>query len=64
MSSLMQYLIQQTKEFHDRVDEVEDSVEDLTDKIAVLEYNILKELRILRSEIQELYEEEDYEDVE
>lgn len=65
MSSLMQYLMQQTAEFHSRVDGVEESLIELTDKIAVLEYNILKDLRIVRQELSELYiEEENNEDSE
>lgn len=64
MSTLMQYLMQQTKEFHERVDSTEEYLSDLQDKIAVLEYNILRELQSIRKEIRELYEEEDYEDVE
>ena len=59
MSSLMQYLMQQTQEFNQRVDEVQESVTNLEDKIAVLEYNIVKELRLLRQEIDKLYIEED-----
>ena len=65
MSSLMQYLMQQTAEFHTRIDGVEESLTELTDKIAVLEYNILKDLRIVRQELSELYiEEENNEDSE
>ena len=65
MSTLMQYLMQQTKEFHERVDGVEESLSKLTDKIAVLEYNILRDLRLLRKDVSELYvEEEEYEDSE
>ena len=63
MSSLMQYLLQQTNEFNERVDDIEESISDLTDKLAVFEYNILRELRIVRKELTELYEEEDYENV-
>ena len=59
MSSLMQYLMQQTAEFHTRIDGVEESLIDLTDKIAVLEYNILRDLRRVRQELSELYVEED-----
>jgi peptidoglycan hydrolase CwlO-like protein len=59
MSSLMQYLMQQTQEFNQRVDEVQESVTNLEDKIAVLEYNIVKELRLLRQELDRLYIEED-----
>ena len=64
MSNLMQYLIQQTHEFNERVDTVEESVTDLLDKLAVTEYNIIRELRIVRKELKELYEEEGYEDLE
>ena len=64
MSILMQYLIQQTHEFNERVDTVEESVTDLLDKLAVTEYNIIRELRIVRKELKELYEEEGYEDLE
>jgi peptidoglycan hydrolase CwlO-like protein len=56
--------MQQTKEFHERVDTTEETLVDLQDKIAVLEYNILRELRTIRKEIRDLYEEEDYEDSE
>ena len=59
MSGLMQYLIQQTAEFHTRIDGVEESLIDLTDKIAVLEYNILRDLRRVRQELSELYVEEE-----
>ena len=59
MSSLMQYMMQQTQEFHQRVDGVQESIVELKDKIAVLEYNIVKELRLLRQEIDSLYIEED-----
>ena len=58
MSSLMQYLIQQSHEFHERVDELDETIDKLSDKIAVLEYNILKELRLARQEIDALYEED------
>jgi len=58
MSSLMQYLIQQSHEFHERVDELDETIGELTDKIAVIEYNILKELRLVRQEIDALYEED------
>ena len=64
MSNLMQYLIQQTHEFNERVDTVEESVTDLLDKLAVTEYNIIRQLRIVRKELKELYEEEGYEDLE
>ena len=64
MSNLIQYLIQQTHEFNERVDTVEESVTDLLDKLAVTEYNIIRELRIVRKELKELYEEEGYEDLE
>ena len=59
MSSLMQYLIQQTQEFQERVAEVNGVLSDLQDKIAVTEYNILRELRSIRQELSELYIEED-----
>ena len=59
MSSLMQYLMQQTAEFHQRVDGVEESLTELTDKIAVFEYNILRDLRRVRQELSELYVEEE-----
>ena len=59
MSNLMQYLMQQTQEFNQRVDEVQESMTNLEDKIAVLEYNIVKELRLLRQELDRLYIEED-----
>ncbi len=59
MSSLMQYLIQQTQDFHNRVDEVNEVISDLQDKIAVTEYNILRELRYIRQELSELYIEEE-----
>jgi len=58
MSSLMQYLIQQSHEFHERVDELDETIDKLSDKIAVIEYNILKELRLVRQEIDALYEED------
>ena len=63
MSSLMQYMIQQTHEFNERVDGVDESIRDLTDKLAVIEYNILRELRSIRKELEELYEEEGYENL-
>jgi len=59
MSTLMQYLIQQTKEFQDRVDGVEGYLDNLQDKMAVTEYNILRELRAIRTELNELYVEEE-----
>ena len=59
MSSLMQYMMQQTQEFHQRVDGVQESIVELKDKIAVLEYNIVKELRLFRQELDSLYIEED-----
>jgi len=59
MSSLMQYMMQQTQEFHQRVDGVQESIVELKDKIAVLEYNIVKELRLFRQELDRLYIEED-----
>ena len=55
----MQYLMQQTAEFHQRVDGVEESLTELTDKIAVFEYNILRDLRRVRQELSELYVEEE-----
>ena len=55
----MQYLIQQTQEFHNRVDGVEKHLVDLQDKIAVSEYNIVRELRSIRRELSELYIEEE-----
>ena len=55
----MQYLIQQTQEFQERVAEVNGVLSDLQDKIAVTEYNILRELRSIRQELSELYIEED-----
>ena len=51
--------MQQTAEFHTRVDGVEESLTELTDRIAVLEYNILRDLRIVLQELSELYVEEE-----
>jgi predicted ABC-class ATPase len=51
--------MQQTAEFHQRVDGVEESLTELTDKIAVFEYNILRDLRRVRQELSELYVEEE-----
>ena len=64
MSNLMQYLIQQSKEFHDRVDGTEETLEDMRDEIAVLEYNVLKILKNIQEDIRSEYKEKDNEDVE
>ena len=60
----MQYLIQQSKEFHDRVDGTEQALETMRDEIAVLEYNILKILKSIQEDIRIGYKEKDNEDVE
>ena len=64
MSNLMQYLIQQSKEFHDRVDGTEETLEAMRDEIAVLEYNVLKILKNIQEDIRSEYKEKDNEDVE
>ena len=64
MSSLMQYLIQQSKEFHDRVDGTEETLEAMRDEIAVLEYNVLKILKSIQEDIHISYKENDNEDIE
>ena len=64
MSNLMQYLIQQSKEFHDRVDGTEETLETMRDEIAVLEYNVLKILKGIQEDIRTGYKENDNEDIE
>ena len=64
MSNLMQYLIQQSKEFHDRVDGTEETLEAMRDEIAVLEYNVLKILKNIQEDIRSEYKEKDNEDLE
>jgi len=63
MSNLMQYLIQQSKEFHDRVDGAEERIEELQDDIAVLEYNVLKILKNIQADIRSEYKENGDEDI-
>ena len=64
MSNLMQYLIQQSKEFHDRVDGTEETLEAMRDEIAVLEYNVLKILKNIQADIRTGYKENGNEDIE
>ena len=64
MSNLMQYLIQQSKEFHDRVDGTEQTLEVMRDEIAVLEYNVLKILKNIQEDMHTMYKEKDNEDIE
>ena len=64
MSNLMQYLIQQSKEFHDRVDGTEQTLEVMRDEIAVLEYNVLKILKNIQEDMYTMYKEKDNEDIE
>ena len=63
MSNLMQYLIQQSKEFHDRVDGTEETLEAMRDEIAVLEYNVLKILKNIQEDIRSEYKENGDEDI-
>ena len=60
----MQYLIQQSKEFHDRVDGTEQTLEVMRDEIAVLEYNVLKILKNIQEDMHTMYKEKDNEDIE
>ena len=39
---LTEYLVQQSQEFHRRVDMIEERVQHIEDKLGVLEYNILR----------------------
>tara|TARA_Y100001951_G_scaffold59738_1_gene47479 strand:+ start:198 stop:428 length:231 start_codon:yes stop_codon:yes gene_type:complete len=39
---LSEYLVQQSHEFHRRVDNIEERVQKIEDKLGVLEYNILR----------------------
>ena len=39
---LTEYLVQQSQEFHRRVDSMEERVQRIEDKLGVLEYNITK----------------------
>ena len=63
MSNLMQYLIQQSKEFHDRVNGTEEKLQELQDEIAVFEYRVLKILKSIQTDIHIEYKEKDNEDV-
>ena len=63
MSNLIQYLIQQSKEIHDRVDGTEETLEAMRDEIAVLEYNVLKILKNIQEDIRSEYKENGDEDI-
>ena len=39
---LSEYLVQQSQEFHRRVDTIEERVQKIEDKLGVLEYNIVR----------------------
>ena len=60
----MQYLIQQSKEFHDRVDGTEETLEVMRDEIAVFEYNVLKILKTIQEDIRIKDKENNNEDIE